>query len=520
VITDLKLGGFESNIRTEILIIGAGVAGLFLAHRLREHGKQVVVLESGAREQSEDTHPFNEVVQIGDDYRGALHGRFRCLGGTSSRWGGALLPFLEQDFAARDYYGISAWPVSYQEVIQYLPDLERLFSVDAEPYDQQFILNQGLEDLIPYDDPEFVARFAKWPTFGRRNLSVLFGHRIEGDAGLNICINATATDFQLDASSGRLIGVRACHPGGNTLTVQADQTVICAGAIESTRLLLLLDAQYNQRVFAGCNALGRYFHDHVSTVAAKIVTKDIHRLNRMAGFRFVGSTMRSLRFELSPRVQREEKVGSAFGHITFKPTFETGFDAIRTLMRAIQKRTGFPANLPWRIVRDTPYIINMMYWRAVRKQLYWPAPADYFLNIVVEQKPVATSSIALSHKLDGFGKQLAEINWCVGESEHSTCKVFLRRFNEFWARNGMSSIGVIEPIGGLSSGGEDIFHPGGSTRMGTNSRDAVLSNDLQCYAVPNLWVASTSAFPSGASANPTLMLMLFSMRLAQRLSLT
>jgi choline dehydrogenase-like flavoprotein len=62
-----------------------------------------------------------------------------------------------------------------------------------------------------------------------------------------------------------------------------------------------------------------------------------------------------------------------------------------------------------------------------------------------------------------------------------------------------------------------VFHPGGTTRMGLDATTAVVNRDLRTYAVPNLWVASTSVFPSGASANPTLMLMLLTSRLAERL---
>jgi choline dehydrogenase-like flavoprotein len=68
------------------------------------------------------------------------------------------------------------------------------------------------------------------------------------------------------------------------------------------------------------------------------------------------------------------------------------------------------------------------------------------------------------------------------------------------------------------SRGSDIFHPGGSTRMGRNPRTAVVDENLRTFAIKNLWVASTSVFPSGASANPTFMLILMTLRLADHLA--
>jgi choline dehydrogenase-like flavoprotein len=64
----------------------------------------------------------------------------------------------------------------------------------------------------------------------------------------------------------------------------------------------------------------------------------------------------------------------------------------------------------------------------------------------------------------------------------------------------------------------DIFHPAGSTRMGLNGRDSVVDRDLRTFAIDNLWVASTSAFPSLGSANPTLTLMMLTFRLGDHLS--
>ena len=53
--------------------------------------------------------------------------------------------------------------------------------------------------------------------------------------------------------------------------------------------------------------------------------------------------------------------------------------------------------------------------------------------------------------------------------------------------------------------------------MGNDGRDAVVDGNLKAFALPNLWVASTSVFPTLSSANPTLTLMLLSLRLGDHL---
>src|SRR5262249_12136956 len=103
---------------TDVLVIGAGIAGLLVATRLAKAGRRVIVIESGGMRQDADTHPLNEVVHLRTVYNGARTGRFRCLGGTSSRWGGAMIPLLAADL------GDGKWPLQHADLIAYLAEVE------------------------------------------------------------------------------------------------------------------------------------------------------------------------------------------------------------------------------------------------------------------------------------------------------------------------------------------------------------------------------------------------------------
>src|ERR1700730_5996656 len=134
MIRDLVQASTDISVSADVAVIGAGVAGLVLADRLRKAGKRVVVLESGNREQITPEHPLNEVENLGRPYRGATASRFRCLGGTSTRWGGALIPFIASDLEARPRLGLPSWPFSYEAIASYVRDVERLFRLDDSAY--------------------------------------------------------------------------------------------------------------------------------------------------------------------------------------------------------------------------------------------------------------------------------------------------------------------------------------------------------------------------------------------------
>lgn len=115
-------GKGKVSLEADFIVIGAGTVGLPTSVLLaRKTGKTVICLETGGLRQQQDTHPLNEVVQLGMAYKGASHGRFRCLGGTSMRWGGALIPFQHSDLSN------ARWPIELDELTPFISDVERLF---------------------------------------------------------------------------------------------------------------------------------------------------------------------------------------------------------------------------------------------------------------------------------------------------------------------------------------------------------------------------------------------------------
>ena len=233
VIIDLQATeGVHTRRTADVVVVGGGIAGLILAARLRSHKMQVVVLESGGHEQVTAVHPLNRAVQLGDPYSGATHGRFRCLGGTSTNWGGALIPFMEHDLAARPWLGLSGFPVMLEDVQPYLKEIEILFRIDGGSYDEEFVQQASAAGQIPAGDPDFVTRFAKWPSFTHRNVAVLLRPLLKKDPDLEIWINATVSRFHVNIESGRVTSVSASAGGDRVLTVTAEHVVICAGAIE------------------------------------------------------------------------------------------------------------------------------------------------------------------------------------------------------------------------------------------------------------------------------------------------
>jgi choline dehydrogenase-like flavoprotein len=505
--------------QADVVVVGGGIAGLIVAERLsRSH--RVLVLESGPLKGDSKVDSLNLVEQAGDPYRAPSLGRSRGLGGTSSIWGGALLPFQEMDFDARPDLNRPAWPVGYSALAPYLPEVERLFQLAAGPYDS-IVGSLGQSTAL---DAPFIARYAKWPTFTHRNVATLLDRQLRSSKTLEIWVDATCTAFEFDRSKQGLRSVTAHSPEGKRLTARASHFILAAGAIESTRLLSWAVAQPNApHLPEGC-ALGSYLHDHISARLAEIETDRPTELNEVAGIRIERRTMRSFRLELSPSAQRRSALPGGFAHIAFEPLAPTGFDALRNVMRGFQARRLEVRGLA-KLMSDGPYLLRAAYWRLAKGQLYWPKPARYDLHVVIEQHPNIRNSISLGTKKDMFGVPLARVEWRMMDGDVDSFRGFAVCLDRFWKGSALEQVGRLrwrDPPAHIShrvlDDAGDVYHPGGSTRMGNDRRTSVVDSNLTVWDIPNLSVISTSTFPFGASANPTMTLLAFGLRLADHVS--
>lgn len=512
-----KTGHKRQSVRTQVLVIGAGIAGLLVASRLRQRGIRTVVVESGSDVRGPDPHPLNEAVLDGQPYQGARRGRQRGLGGTSAVWGGALLPFLPCDLDSHTAGWPVDWPVTYRELEAEFGEIERLFQLQSGPCEVE-------EAPTAHEaDQHFVVRSAKWPAFRLRNVARVLASAIRSQ-GLEVWLEATATRFQLD-EQGHLLKITAASQSGAELEIEAEEVVIAAGAIESTRLLLLLDAQHGKRVFASQDQLGRYFCDHLSSAAAVVLPTNQVKLNETFGLRFVeGGGMRDLRLEPSPSLRRQLRLPGAFAHVTAPTSGESGFSALRKTYRDLQSNSF----VQWRTVgalsRDMGWLLQAVLWRFAKRRLLYPRNSSFELVAVIEQMPNPNNRISLAdNRHDVYGNPLAKITWRTSEEDFATFRTIQQALCSWWPHSRFAKLGRLQAMpesvwGDRLHQGCDIFHPSGTTRMGRSAATGIVDANLRTFRVPNLHVVSTSTFPSSGGANPTFMLMAFALRAANRLA--
>jgi choline dehydrogenase-like flavoprotein len=504
-----------------VCIIGGGIAGLISASRLSTSGRWVVVLESGDQKPLRQFDAFNVVEQTGETYQNAVDGRVRALGGTSNTWGGRMMPLAPHDMAPRDYLGLSGWPIDKADLDRCIPDIERLFRLDQTSYEELPASPSRLDDdPLSGGHQDMTARWSKWPTFRRRNVAHLLRDTVAIKRNPEVWLNATVLDLLFDSAAGRLTGVMAKSVNGKRLTVMADWFVLAAGTLETTRLLLQLDELTDHRAFAGCNALGRYFNDHLKIEVGRVQPIDSKRTNLVFGYHIGGATRRGLHLETTADAQREDRAAS--GYVTIRPELSTRsiYRYARNFGKSVQARR-FPELVPKaEIAKDLGSLAPALYWRVRHKQVHFSPSIDLFVDARIEQVPKSLSRLALSKQRDELGAPMLRMDWRKTDSDKHTLRSVLLRARRFWRSTFLDATSPIawsiDPDqDDLVEQTTDTRHPAGTARMGADPRTSVVNPRLACHAIPNVLVASAAVFPSSGSANPTLTIMQIAFRAAE-----
>lgn len=491
-----------------VCIVGGGIAGLMVAARL--HEPRLVVLESGGLDPLPKFDALNAVEQSEPLYQNAIEGRVRALGGTSHAWGGRMLPLTANDIGARDYLGLSGWPIKKTDLDRFTPDIERLFGLNQSAYDP------------PWSHGDLSARWTKWPMFHRRNIVQVLGGMLKAKRSPEIWVNATACHFEVDVEAGRILAVTARSFNGKRLTVRADRFVLATGTLETTRLLLLLDDCTGKRAFAGCDALGRYFNDHLKMDVGRLRVIDRVLTNKIFGIHINGSTRRALHLETTASAQRDDRAAS--GYMTVRYEFQpmSIYAYVRNLGKAAQRRQT--STLPIaETMMNFRSVASVLYWRLRHRVMYLDPTINIFVEARIEQIPHSASRLSLSMQRDAFGVPILKIDWHKTRDDLHTFQSLLRRARQFWRSSSLDATSPVDwtvewDADDLLDRAMDTSHPAGSARMGLDPRTSVVNPRLACHAAPSLFIASAAVFPASGSANPTLTILQIACMVAERLS--
>jgi choline dehydrogenase-like flavoprotein len=519
MISDLEDWEDGAAITTDICIVGAGVAGLTLAREFLGRATRILIIESGGLKDESRTQRLYESEIVGMPHEGVHNGRFRVFGGSSTRWGAQLMTFESQDFSARDYIGYEAWPISCRTIRKYYRRAEEVLAVNSLPYEEELWSDLNVRP-INFDHDKLKYRFSKWAAFKNRNLAKSIGKDFQESHNVTILLHANLMEVVPDSNGASVSHLKVKSLSGKKVRVIGARYAICSGAIETGRLLLASNSVIAAGVGNDHDLVGRYFQDHISVRAARLIPND------RAGFTSTfdpfmrGATMHSCKVVMTKELQRENRCLNIMGHVVYGFTEESGLYELRKILRAVQsKRNPIPSPMSaWRILRYSSDIFRMVFGQFLARRRLSPKFAKCHLDIECEQAPSRDSRVMLSEDKDELGMPKTVLDWRITDLEKHTIKQYVKLFRSEWERLDLGHAkwdeSIFEPGDAWLNICRDTYHHAGTTRMSTSPSHGVVDDDLKVHGLDNLYIGSTSVFPTSSCANPTLTMMALCVRLA------
>lgn len=527
---------------TDVCIVGAGAAGITLAMELMGTGLNIILLEAGGRSRAGTSQKLYE-GHVNDPVRHLPldQARYRQLGGTTSLWGGRCIPFDEIDFAEREWVSHSGWPITKTDLAPYYRRAHDYCECGAYDYRVPSALPGTPVEMLPAfkDGLVSTAKLERWSPpiqFGKKYKPALA--RAEN---VRVFLHAAAMELICAPTGNRIEQVEVAALYGGKFSIRAKQTVLAGGGLEVTRLLLSSNRVHPQGIGNHSDWLGRGYMSHIHGTIARI---------RLTAGREV-----IFGYETDPQgvfcrrhIAISEDVQRKYGLLNHylvldrpllgDPAHEDGVLSAAYLLKRLfggrqQEKLGTGKYaLYWRhlknILRGSPQALSilpkfgrgrLLQRRRVPSLLLGSRSNEYYLYFQSEQIPDRNSRVTLDDARDAFGMPRLRLDFRVSSQDHDSVLHVHRLIDDELRRQGCGSLVYLgdDPRDQVQEAKAVLGHHIGTTRMSGAGSQGVVNPDCRVHGLSNLFVASSSVFPTSSHANPTLTIVALAIRLADHL---
>jgi choline dehydrogenase-like flavoprotein len=528
MLIDLAVDGDATIAEHDVCIVGAGVAGITLARRLRELKRSVCLLESGGLDFEQPTQDLYRGENVGMTYYDLDESRLRFFGGTIGIWGGRCALLDPIDFERRDWVPGSGWPIDRAALDPYYHVAHRQLELGDFNYERDIWSALG---IAPYAfDPDKLTT-GLWRFDERNERYTASGSRDLIDApDVTIVLHANAVHVQA-AENARTVRHLVVRPlSGSAREVKARHYVLAGGAIENARLLLVSNDVEPHGIGNQHDQVGRYFMEHPTGRIGRVHVARPFEMWDAFQKRFMrsGPPLAPV-LRLSDATQRAERTLNSVA--TFKlqrpPSLGVpiGNRIYQNLKHGINPdRRGRALDHAYRGIRA--WFHREIAGRSSAGARKWARAA--FTSSFAASRPQSGqpgAAFRASATRSGYlarGPRLAAVR--SRQAQRASLRRHVRRRAEApalglrrageWLSSSDPRWPVDPTVGNHPIAG---YHQMGTTRMGDTPANGVVTADCNVFGYDNLYIAGSSVFSTSGWANPTLTLIALALRLADHL---
>jgi choline dehydrogenase-like flavoprotein len=491
----------------DVIIIGSGIGGGTLAHRLVQYGLRVTMLERGGYLPQEpqnwdvasvffDKRYVPQETWLDRDGVAFRPGTYYYVGGSSKLYGAAMLRLRARDFEQLQHHGgvSPAWPITYRQLAPYYDLAEKLYGVHGKagvdpteppgicgyPYDAlnhepmietvaSALVAQGINAFplplaVQYHAGGPCVRCRTCDGFpckvhAKTDAEVAAVKPALATGKLTLKIHAKAVRLLL-TPDGRRVNAVEYESEGRVDRISAPIVVLAASAVNSAVLLLRSACDKAPRGVANSSGVvGRHYMAHNNTALMSIGWK-------------VNETKFQKTVCINDFYFGDNEFKYPMGNIQGLGKLQTGM--LTADQKYLPKFVGgalAKRSVDWWIMsEDLPDPENRVILQGDKIRL------DYTANNMAGHKRLVRRAVSLMRKIG------------------------------FW-------LNVVKHMGGLS-----VSHQCGTVRFGSDPANAALNEFCRAFDHDNLFVVDASFFPSSAAVNPALTIAAQAIRAADHMA--
>ena len=523
MIDDLRNGGPGSPLEADICLIGAGATGITLAREFIRSRVRVCLVESGGLELEDATQRLYAGESIGLPQYGMEIGRLRFFGGTTNHWGGRCTPLDALDFQPRPWIPWSGWPITDADLAHHYARARDVcgLGVERPPGAILSALDVSLPALRAswFDAKIWQYAPAAW-SFG-----TVYREELRRADNITVLLHANLTGISANAEANMVESVTVTALNNASRSIKAKYYILCCGAIENARMLLLTAAGEAPGLGNRHDLVGRFYMDHLRGQTGFLVTSE--RLPAVEDVFNYYISPEGIQYQiglaLSAEAQRERELLNCCAILEYQGDPESGITEGQAIWRELQHGRWAEdiGEKVWRVVRDLDAVVGNVRRRLTsgRHPLMPLKSAPIIIDL--EQAPNPESRVTLSADKDALGQRKVRLDWRLTDLERRTTEQFTTMAAVELTRLQLGRCRldpwVAEPVRDWASNLSEAYHQTGTTRMAADPRHGVVDPTCRVHGVENLYVAGSSVFPTGGHANPTFTIVALALRLADHL---
>ncbi|AFZ44029.1 GMC oxidoreductase [Halothece sp. PCC 7418] len=530
-------------INGKICIVGAGAAGITLAKELSPSFSDIILLESGGKQLEIETQDLYK-GEILDPNHGALHEqRQRQLGGTTNVWGGRCAPFDSLDFTARSYVPNSGWPLSKKDLDPYYKQAHNYCELGRYSEDIKTVFGADVPEMIPGWKTQEISTDQLWLFSPPTNFKNKYQTFLKQTHKVTTYLHANCLQIKTNQEGTHIDHLQCASLAKNYFIVRAETYILAMGCLEITRLLLLSNIG-NQN-----DLLGRFYMGHISGDVGN-VTFTPRQGNVIWDYEKTRDGVYARRsIRITPETQQKYQLMNLRAILTYPEISDpshgnsilSAMYIIKTILLLRQtSRIYYSKNLDTsgfnqtvnahlkNVLGDLPNLGNFSYrWLTQRIFSSRQLPSvvlesqsnTYTLHFDAEQSPNYCSRVMLGNEVDAFGLKRLRVDWRYTESDlQNVIQSYQVIANSLeTAGVGKLEFNAVEMPDRIKENLGVGSHHIGTTRMSDSPQQGVVDKNCKVHGIDNLYLASSSVFPTSSYANPTLTILALTLRLAAHL---